>query len=1614
MENGDPYSNMSHPTADKCRAPYHATYTDHQDMMLSEEEEECATLAEPMTLEGAKQLAQTSVVVPASTPTPPAVSIAAAVSPPTLTLVTPPLTSPHHHHLTSPPPHHHPLASPPPPPAVAHQPHPHLTPALPHHHHIWGPPSVSHDDEQEEEEEDNLPSTVDIQAIRDSPSPDHSQAQLVTINENWDSMDHDPGDEDSDEEDSDTDASESESDSRLSSRSHSRSCSPSRESIKSFTRSRCESRSPSPSNSRSDSGSQDSDSDSSAWSDSSSSGSDDERKKEDGERDSSPVNKPLPRRKPQLTAPKLTLNDHAETEGKSGDPLRKSSGDLQGSSNAGNKSPALTFSTSSATSITSVGFAVSKISQAEDRVLVKSPLHYHQGMTARLDIDRTINSKALALSKSDDKKILGSPPILSLGCNSGRVEETKSKPQEAGTADGLPRLVELEAKGESREERSMPILEESPSKSTKSTNTVENASASTPPNLKAEEVKSVPFQPYKQSAGGQPEGKCDAGTKWDDGDKGEELKNSSLSPAELEERRREKQRELNREFDRLLFSTKNSSSSGSSPSPKPNEQKSPVISNDLKKHIPFKLTNAAAMKYNKVYDAIRATKSLNYVTPQRDGWHINNIISPPKPEKTLASVIQAMPIATLLESKDVKTKNNSQGALEDKLKDASKVEDKSSKDAVAISSEPKEVQANCDDRLSVKNKPESNSPSEKAVGRGSALGSKLIRDGVVEKVFSREPPTLQDQENHLSKSSKETETVSVDVLPVKDASPKNQSKDGLAKGLNGNGVLPSRTVLHDVGVEKKVVETLPKKNAAKEVNASKRCVGLSMPDLEWNTYRVDSFDKKKDAAKEDVDVKVKKDNAKGPRREATVAPSKVKDQEKKSVLSVSQKSERESSSVAKCLSVDALVEKTSKEPGDKRTGKDKPGDRLEPGFPDRSLHRHALELKTSRDFERKPVRPSSEKKVNKNDFHQKSGKEGSNGEKTPEKNKKVHEEKKLVRDSFSAKKTNVENRLNKDHGSPNKFLRDGLAPEKRPHLSFEKELISAELSLADKKFGKSHHGDKLLGLDRNSNSSSGAFEKGAKDRNSNDRKTGKDGGGIRDRLAEVSPDKKVSSKDKVGERKVHKHDSPEKRLNRDFTGLHEKILKDRTPDKRATTGISAQKHSMDNVERLHSKLTASDRKVHLDVKSDRKLGRGPLSDATHERNFEGKKPLSEVLSERKNTKDSVFNHCCESGGVKEKEKRTKDHDTVEKHFSSREQDVVRIRKNIDVDKKQDKELSSESRLDGDARYERKFSKESTKEKKSSSYREMPHLLHSGSNKGDFPVVPEGTSNCREFQGEKYVGSYNEYSKLSKIQRPVDASAEACGMPKLDRNSTESHCKLKLPSKTSSGGGVDSPVVKGDREVTRPEHRKQSLSLREGECPNHKTKVNAKCKCDKCDKSPLYVCPTIADVVKGRERRKSTDLDKPKGKGKGGKLFRDETSTDSESSEELNEKVDLDTEQTQTFNVSESNFNQGRLTMKIAAMKMAKFGQTGLREVTGGVLPTRSDLLSMSFSPFRRPRTALQKAQAVASSHSETHKVKTAAERKTYSDALPPNGAIRSLASQRKKNNCVYFSPETKD
>ena len=96
-------------------------------------------------------------------------------------------------------------------------------------------------------------------------------------------------------------------------------------------------------------------------------------------------------------------------------------------------------------------------------------------------------------------------------------------------------------------------------------------------------------------------------------------------------------------------------------------------------------------------------------------------------------------------------------------------------------------------------------------------------------------------------------------------------------------------------------------------------------------------------------------------------------------------------------------------------------------------------------------------------------------------------------------------------------------------------------------------------------------------------------------------------------------------------------------------------------------------------------------------------------------------------------------------------------------------------------------------------------------------------------------------------------------------------------------------------------------------------------------------------------------------------------------------------------------------MKIAAMKMAKFGSTGLREVTTGVLPTRADHHSgsNSFGAFKRPSALPPKISAINSlQSSEPHKVKTAAERKTYSDVLLPNSSSHSRSVNKNRHKRV--------
>ncbi|XP_045115887.1 dentin sialophosphoprotein-like isoform X2 [Portunus trituberculatus] len=765
MEHKDPYSTMSQPSSDKSRDPYHASYADHQDMMLSEDEEESATLAEPMTLEGAKQLAQTSVVVPATTPTPPPTSLASISPPPPHPLV-PPLTSPHHsthhhphhHHLTSPPPphhHHHHLTSPPPPPhhhltsPPPHH-HPHLTPPLPHHHHhhhhIWG---TTHEEEEEDEEPQDLPSTVDIQAIRDSPSPDHSKGQLVTINENWDSVeDQEQGEEESEAYESDTDGSESDSDSRLSSRSRSAS----RDSIKS----RSASRSPSPSNSKSDSGSQDSESDSSDWSDSSSSASDDERKKEYEDGDSSPMNKPLPRRKPQLTAAKLTLSD-GYRRGPRGDGSgtynpggvgggRVASPSLKNSSSVPHtldkhKPPSQSFTSPSVDSIMNVGFGVGKTTKPPPPAVVaaaavivkssgKSSIFSDDDTSEGSDVEKSdvVNNKCVQLSKVEEAKQILPVPLSKGPLTPPAKSEVPESSLHPCTKEGSARdsssvnksAVDLSAGDDHRpddrgsEEGGVKVKAASG----------EANPCVTPPNLKVEEGKGISFQPYRQGSPSPTERKCEVVPKWDE-DKGEESRGSNVSVAELEERRREKELELNREFDRLLFSTKTL---------KPGEQPRLLLAGEARKASDESLSDTA--KPGKVYESPKANRAYPSASPQTSGRQSSKACPSGKTDSPSSAAGQCTKMSqaetVLPDVKDINTHDKNKTKQEtlswpDKQKDVVQSDDLC-KDSLE--------EANC------KNEPQRGLTGDGALDRTAnkevVTEQKFCRDSLFENLPSRE------------------------------------------------------------------------------------------------------------------------------------------------------------------------------------------------------------------------------------------------------------------------------------------------------------------------------------------------------------------------------------------------------------------------------------------------------------------------------------------------------------------------------------------------------------------------------------------------------------------------------------------------------------------------------------------------------------------------------------------------------------------------------------------------------------------------------------------------------------------------------------------------------------
>ncbi|XP_063881252.1 protein split ends-like isoform X2 [Scylla paramamosain] len=1555
MEHKGPYSTMSQPSSDKSRDPYHASYADHQDMMLSEDEEESATLAEPMTLEGAKQLAQTSVVVPATTPTPPPTSLASISPPPPHPLVAP-LTSPHHsthhhphhHHLTSPPPphhHHHHLTSPPPPPhhhltsPPPHH-HPHLTPPLPHHHHhhhIWG---ATHEEEEEEEEPQDLPSTVDIQAIRDSPSPDHSKGQLVTINENWDSVeDQEQGEEESEAYESDTDGSESDSDSRLSSRSRSAS----RDSIKS----RSASRSLSPSNSKSDSGSQDSESDSSDWSDSSSSASDDERKKEYEDGDSSPMNKPLPRRKPQLTAAKLTLSD-GYRRGPRGDGSgtynpggagggRVASPSLKNSSSVPHmldkhKPPSQSFTSPSVDSIMNVGFGVGKTTKppppatAAAAVIVKSSgkssIFSDDDTSEGSDVEKgeVVNNKCVQLSKVEEVKQILPVPLSKGPLTPPAKSEVPESSLHPCTKEGSARdsssvnksAADLGAGDDHRpDDRGS---EEGGGKV--KTASVEAKPCVTPPNLKVEDGKGISFQPYRQSSPSPTERKCEVVPKWDE-DKGEESRGSNVSVAELEERRREKELELNREFDRLLFSTKTL---------KPGEQpRTLLLAGESRKAGDASPSDTA--RPGKVYESPKANRVYPSASPQASGRQSNKACPSGKtdlPSSAAGQCTKMLQAETVLQDvKDINTHDKN----------------KTKQETPTWPEKQKDVQSDdlCKDSLEeagCKNEPQRGLTGDGALDRTASkevvTEQKFCRDSLFENLPSREVMNGRNVSSDCCVEKRGSKDLEVERnLAMEHQPSRAHVKESSVEKCPRNDVL-SDTLTKTVS-EKKSKEMTSEKKAIEEVHDKKNSTGMggewrSSGDMEYQpaTLKETSGISKleNNHSKDHLEKKSKRDLNSSHRS----ARNDIFDKPKQSRSSyISKRSTRDSSTDRKSNRDSSLEKKIKESPEDTFGGADVHESRLEDtpkaskqnseAVDDKKPYRDMPYINCSakvKSSEKKPVRNSSPDK--------KSGKGAG-------------PEKRAGRETGSECKAEVFSDHHKDSAQGRKSSKE-TCPEKKPNKNVPPDKKTHESANSNKKQSKTDSTDKKQKSEERLN--------------------------------------RKHSKEPHGERKSHRDNSSERPNSKDAS--HKTISSEGCRESKPEREVDiegGQDHHLPRPNKDHSTKKSKEHKEHTTDKHHTSPEKPSSKDSSMEKRI--KKDLSnsekhrrEDSSDRNQTKDTSSQNRysneaeCErlpsivSSGDKKPLRepgRVKDLDFIKRIARDHSLDTSYTVNNI-LHKMSSKKQSMK---DGSSRKKVKAERSAEKHhEKSTSISERSPASENALRKdsGGDMSSPREVSTKNKMTGDKW-DEFSDGSKFHKAKklltekngdaatpRPPKLSVSPAESPKFKHRNKLSHSGETAlntstsssssstyspsPGKSSKEGGIRAENVSPTSGKDKPEHQEKGEALRS---PGEKG---------------VCIRPTIADIVKGRERRKSTETDRYNGgeKGKRGDMYRDETSTDSETSEELNEKVDLDTEQTQTFSVSESNFNQGRLTMKIAAMKMAKFGRTGLREVTGGRPPNQ--------------------------------------------------------------------------
>lgn len=1236
------------------------------------------------------------------------------------------------------------------------------------------------------------------------------------------------------------------------------------------------------------------------------------------------MNKPLPRRKPQLTAPKLTLSDGFGSGSRMDQCL---SGKIKGSEMCAPGSPQLkvsssqpfekhklthTFSSSTADSISSIGFGIGKATKvpvSEEKNSTKPSIFSDDEASDGVDSEKSKSvNKNVHLSKCDEVKQLMLVPL------SKRVENSPVRNEDISESNsqtakeicisemGNKNTVNLDLVGEPKSEKNGPVVEENVSRS----KAVNESKPSVPLlGMKLEETKTISFQPYKRDSVSPPERKCDLTGRWDDSekDKIEEGRSVPLTLAELEERRREKELELNREFDRLLFSTK-------SLNIQQNEQRALMLTSELPKN-PEKISNDSAFKYSKVHDSTKSTKNVTYpaATAQGNTWQLDKVSKSNKKETTGSSVDHCTQTHHLEAVVDLKEYNHEQNrtkpekvAWEEKSKEPFRVDEKC-KEFVKETSDIKEAQ--------VVHKQESN--SEMTMNKEVASEKKYSKETLFENKSSKELVN----EKHSKKESNVDKRICREHNSKENSGKETNSEKTLLKEMSFEKCLNKESC-----TERKASKLLSEKKAIKEISCEKKVnketnnvkKGGNDFTLEWRLSKDTGFDKK--LSKEaDMEQKLRKDVCKETHSEKRYnkdsSDKKIRneaiDERKLRNLPVERKSNRDSSldrrsikdpspekkikdtTPEKMQSLDILGRRETEETSlDKRSTKGCIEEKPVQNFPHENLCQDdTFEKKLDKDvcLEKKPSKNSPEKKAVKGNTPEKRTSKDSVSERktnydlSPEKSKEAIPIKTHSKDSIPDKKhskvSTPEKKLNKEGTYEKKQMKDTYPDKKQ----------SKDINL-DKKLSKDSSREKKLNRDPSEkqscqNTAENCLSKG----NITDQRLNKEIMGEKRNSKEMFLNQRASKELGCDER-FDKEPGKEKKLSKES-------LPEKTSSKDSTIGKKPRKES--DFENKHKKEQCLLGRVDKEPSLEKVSIIEPIFQKRNIRESE-KKPGSELDLDKVSIHEPGFEKrpSKELDCMKKCKERDLENSSIEKLMNRMPNSEKRIGRESYVKKRSRKE---EKRLNRERYRERKYSQELCPSTGSVLRRDF--VSEHMNSKELHPKQKDHIERCAEDSSEK--------SKLYRINKLYEGHNEILKVSKSNIISLESH-KSKHTNRINLSNDMSYGVtVKDDKGVNRTD---VMLPI----CTKEKTYHEEKSKLNHRNGDEKHICavrPTIADVVKGRERRKSTDTDKYSGneKGKQGDMYREETSTDSESSEELNEKVDLDTEQTQTFSVSESNFNQ---------------------------------------------------------------------------------------------------------